>query len=227
MSGNIETTSISLLSNGASIVGALALRAGAQRVGGIVVVHEWWGLTPHIRDITGRWAAAGFVALAPDLYRGEVADDAERAQQLMNALPRERALADIAAAVATLRAHPQCNGKVIISGYCMGGSLALRAACDVRGLVGVVPFYGMPGPSEWQSIEAPVLMHVASRDEWVTPAAAHALQHTLQDLGKTCEVHVYQADHAFCNDGRPRVYQATEATLAWDRTVAFARTHTA
>lgn len=227
MNGSMEPTRITFEANGEPIVGALALPAGDQRVGGIIVVHEWWGLTSHIQDIAGRWAAAGFVALAPDLYRGEIADDAERAQKLMTALPRERALADIAAAVATLRAHPRCNGKVMITGYCMGGSLALRAACEVRGLVGVVPFYGMPGPSEWQSVEAPVMMHVASRDEWVTPAAAHALQHILQDLGKTCVVHVYQADHAFCNDGRPRVYQAAEAALAWDRTVAFARTQTA
>ena len=150
MNGTIESTFITFESKGEPIVGALAVPAGEQRVGGIIVVHEWWGLTPHIRDIAGRWAAAGFVALAPDLYRGEIADDAERAQKLMTALPRERALADIAAAVATLRAHPRCNGKVLITGYCMGGSLSLRAACDVRGLVGVVPFYGMPGPSAWR-----------------------------------------------------------------------------
>lgn len=224
-----EASSITFASNGEQIAGALAVPAAAspERVGGVVVIQEWWGLTPHICDIASRWGAAGFVALAPDLYRGEVAADAERAQKLMTELPRERALADIAAAIATVRAHPRCNGKVVLTGYCMGGSLSLRAACEVRGLVGIVPFYGMPGPAEWQNVEAPVQLHVATRDEWVTPAAARGLQATLQGLGKTCDVFEYEADHAFCNDTRPRVYQAAEAALAWQRAVAFAQQQTA
>jgi carboxymethylenebutenolidase len=208
------------------IIGALAVPDGNAVVGGVVVVQEWWGLTPHIEDIAARWASEGFIALAPDLYRGEVASDAATAQRLMTELPRQRALADIESAVAALRDHPRCNGKIIVTGYCMGGSLSLRAACETRGLSGIVAFYGMPGPSEWSNIEAPVMLHVATRDDWVTPSAAEGLRSTLVGLGKTCDVHLYQADHAFCNDSRPRVYQAAEAALAWQRTVAFARKQT-
>jgi carboxymethylenebutenolidase len=205
------------------VTGALSLPDGDSIVGAVIVLQEWWGLTPHIRELTTRWASAGWIALAPDLYRGAVATDADTAKQLMQELPRERALLDIAAAVARVKQEPRCNGKVMLTGYCMGGALALRAACDITGLAGVVPFYGMPGPTDWQQLQAPVLMHVASKDDWVSPASAKQLQTALRSLGKVCDVHVYEAEHAFCNDHRPRVYQAEAAALAWQRTVAFAK----
>ncbi|MBK9035041.1 MAG: dienelactone hydrolase family protein [Myxococcales bacterium] len=212
---------------GETASGALAVPADAARAPAVIVVHEWWGLTDQIERTAERLAEAGFVALAVDLYRGTVSRDPAEAQRLMTELPRERSLADLRGAVAYLHDHPRSTGKVAITGFCMGGAYAFAAACFVRGLSAAVPFYGIPPAPDWSQVDVPILAHVASRDGWVTPAAAEKIQETLAALGKRMDLNVYDADHAFMNEQRPEVYSAEDARVAWDRTIDFLRAHTA
>jgi carboxymethylenebutenolidase len=207
--------------------GALAVPAGTGKAPAVLVIQEWWGINDQIKSVAERWAAEGFLALAVDLYRGALAKDRTQAAEMMNALDRDRALADIAGAVAYLRGHPRSTGKIGVNGYCMGGAYSFAAARHVRGLAAVVPFYGIPPGSDWSAVEAPIQAHFAARDDWAKPELAREIQKTLSTLGKPMELHVYEADHAFCNDRRPEVHDPEAAKLAWSRAVAFMKKHTA
>jgi carboxymethylenebutenolidase len=108
-------------------------------------------------------------------------------------------------------------------GFCMGGALSFASACHVEGLSAVVPFYGIP-PAEkvdYAKVTAPILAHVARKDEWVSVAKAEALKGQLEKLGKSIQLEIYDADHAFVNDTRPEVYHEANAKLAWKRSVDF------
>jgi carboxymethylenebutenolidase len=187
----------------------LATPSGDARGPGVVVIQEWWGVNPQILSVAQRWADAGFLAIVPDLYHGKLASNADEAGAMMKALDFPQAVREIAAAVEHLRAHGRCTGKVAVTGYCMGGALSFATAVNVRGLAAVVPFYGLPGDLDWSKIDAPVQAHFAQHDDWATVAGAD-----------------YDAQHAFCNDQRPEVYNAEACQLAWSRTVAFVRAHT-
>jgi carboxymethylenebutenolidase len=205
----------------------LALPKGEGRHPAVVVIQEWWGLNDQMRSVCDRWAAEGFVAIAPDLYHGEVVayGDSAQAQAMMTKLDRPRAMQDVTAAVEKARTHPRSTGKVVVTGYCMGGAYSLAAAAAVKGLAAIVPFYGMPPGADWSQVEAPIQLHVAEHDDWVTVEAAKKLQATLAQHHKSLELHVYDAHHAFCNDRRPEVYNADAAKQAWTRAVTFARQH--
>jgi carboxymethylenebutenolidase len=207
----------------AELHGVLALPAGTARCAAIVVLQEYWGINAEIQDVVQRWADAGFVALAPDLYRGQVAKTPVEAARLMKALDFDKAVQDIAAAVELVRGHPRSTGKVALTGYCLGGALALAAAVHVRGLSAVVPFYGLPGARDWHKVDAPIQAHFARHDDWATVAGAEAIQAAVR---VPMELHVYDAKHAFCNDQRPDVFDASASAQAWMRAVAFIRSHT-
>ena len=166
--------------DGAAIEGAEALPSGDGKAPGLVLVQEWWGLNAHIESLVDRFAKAGFVVLAPDLYRGEFAKagDSARAQELMTTLDGARALGDIAGAVKHLASHPRCTGKIGITGFCMGGAYAIAAASRIPEIHASVPFYGIPPEKNvsYATLKAPIQMHVAKHDEWVTAAAAKAVQ---------------------------------------------------
>ncbi len=204
--------------------GVLALPEGDEAAPGIVLLQEYWGINDHIRDVAGRWAKEGFVVLAPDLYRGGVAGTPEEAMQLMGALPRERALADIAGAVAALRKHPRCSGKLGLTGYCMGGAYAFAASTMIDGLGAVVPFYGVPQKADWAAATAPIQAHFAAIDDWAKPEIARQIKADVEAHGGSMELFVYDAEHAFCNDTRP-AYSPDNAAMAWARAVAFMRKH--
>lgn len=192
---------------------------------GVVVIQEWWGLNAQICGIADRLAAAGFNALAPDLYEGRVAQDADEASHMMNGLDFPQAThQDLRGAVEHLKG---LGGKLGVMGYCMGGALAVATAVHVPGVTAVVCYYGIP-PKDFAdpaSIRIPFLGHFAKRDDWCTPAAVAALEQALLAGGGQPEIHHYDADHAFCNERRPEVYDAAAAALAWERTLAFWRKH--
>ena len=223
MSKGIEFSSRS----GQRASGALAEPAGSGKTGGVVVVQEWWGLNDHIRGWVDKLAAEGFVALAPDLYHGKVTKDPAEAGQLMTALDTLKAVDEICGAVKGLQAHPRSNGKVAVMGFCMGGALSFASACHVPGLACVVPFYGIP-PAEkvdYGKVTAPILAHFAKKDDWAKPERAQEIKKTLEAAGKSMELHVYDAQHAFMNDTRTDVHDAACAKQAWERTLAFLRKH--
>jgi len=196
--------------------------SGAARPPGIVVLQEWWGVNDQIQSVAARYAAAGFAALIPDLYHGKLAHNAEEAGRMMKALDHGKAVQEIAGAVAYLRGHS--NGKVAVTGYCLGGALALASAVNIRGLAAVVAYYGLPGDLDWSKVDAPIQAHFATRDDWATVAGAQKVKAAVPGA---MDLHVYEADHAFANDRRPEVHNAAASQQAWDRSLAFLRAQTA
>jgi carboxymethylenebutenolidase len=208
--------------DGSQVSGEIALPAGEGKAPGLVLVQEWWGLNDHIRSLADRFAAAGFVTLAPDLYHGKVARDATEAAALMTALDGQRALGDLAAAAQHLLAHPRVNGKIGVAGFCMGGAYAFVAATRLPEISAAVPFYGIPPEGRADYTKAkPIMAHVATRDNWVTVPAVEAIKKEVDAAGGSMVIHIYDADHAFMNDTRPEVYSPENAKLAWDRSITF------
>lgn len=204
---------------------ALAVPEGDKPAPGVVLLQEYWGLNDHIRDVAARLAKEGFITLAPSLYRGELAKTPEEAMGLMRGLDRQRALADIAGAVAALKADPRCSGKVGLTGFCMGGAYSFSAAAQLEGLSAVVPFYGVPPSADWSKVTAPVQAHFSATDDWAKPSIALQIQQELKQHGTEMQLFVYDAPHAFFNDTRPDVYSAKDAQVAWERAVGFLRQH--
>ena len=191
-------------SDGTATRGYLALPPGGSGPG-VVVVQEWWGLNPGIREMADRLAAAGFVALAPDLYHGELAghDEVDKAAALMAALPLDRAAADMAVAVDALVAHPATTGSGVgVVGFCMGGMLSLVLAANRGDVVkAAVPFYGVPsGEAEpdWTGLTAAVRGHMAGADDFFPPTVVRDLEARLQAAGHDVHFEVHEgAGHAF------------------------------
>jgi len=216
-------------SNGKTAEGYLALPAGGGP--GVVVIQEWWGLVDHIKEVTDRFAAEGFVALAPDLYHGEAVTEPDEAAKLMMALQLERAGRDLGGAIDEVAVRATGTGVGVV-GFCMGGGLALMAASQRPDRVrAVVPFYGVVpwegAQPDYTRLSGAVLGHYARNDSGASPQAAAALASTLGEAGNDdVTIHVYEdTDHAFFNDTRPEVYDAEASALAWARTISFLRSH--
>jgi carboxymethylenebutenolidase len=218
---------VDFASNGGTASGYLATPEGGGGIP-VVVIQEWWGLVPHVQDVCDRFAAEGFVALAPDLYHGEKTTEPDEAGKLMMAMNIEQAAKDMSGAVDKVQ---QVSGRdaVGVTGFCMGGGLALVLACHRPDAVkACVPWYGLiPWPNaqpDWSKLEAAVLGHYAENDGFFGPAAVAELESTLEGLGKEVDLHVHPGvDHAFFNDTRSDVYDETEATKGWEETLAFFR----
>ena len=215
-------------SNGAAASGYLATPdAGAGL--GLLVIQEWWGLVPHIKDVCDRFGAEGFTALAPDLYHGATTKEPDEAGKLMMAMNLDRAARDLSGAVDYLLGSEDVRGAGIgVTGFCMGGGLALVLATHRPDAVrAVVPWYGVipwtGAQPDWAALTAPVQGHYAEHDTSFTPDMARDFEATLTALGKDVELFFYAADHAFFNDTRPDVYDADAAQQAWDRTLSFLR----
>jgi len=218
---------ITFPSNGTEGSGYLAMPAGGEGPG-VLVIQEWWGLVDHICDVCDRFANEGFVALAPDLYRGMVAREPDEATKLMMGLALERAGKDLSGALDEL-ARRSGRERVGVVGFCMGGGLALVVATQRPDRVGaVVPFYGVIPWSDLQpdyaKLAAPVLGHYAELDHSAPPEQVRALEARLRELGKSARLEIHPGcDHAFFNDTRPEVYNAAEAASAWSETLEFLR----
>lgn len=195
---------------------------------GLVVVQEWWGLTEHVADLVRRFAAEGFVALAPDLYGGRTTHDGDEAMRLMRELPVERAAQDLAGAVDLLLQHEAVTSSTVgVAGFCMGGAFALTLAAQQGDRVGAVtPFYGLPDPAttDWSGVRAAVQGHYAQQDRIDLDVVRDAFDALRESGPGPVELHVYDAWHAFVNDTGP-AYDAAAAALAWGRATDFLRAH--
>jgi carboxymethylenebutenolidase len=215
-------------SNGGTASGYLATPASGKGPG-VIVIQEWWGLVPHIKGIADRFAAEGFVALAPDLYHGKLAKSPDEAGKLMMAMRIDEAEKDLRGAAEYLLDHDATTGdKVGTVGFCMGGALSLYAASKNPKVGACVVFYGgHPNVKpDLPNLQAPVLGLYAGRDGFVTPESVRELERQLKELGKSAEIHIYpDVDHGFFNDTRPEVYNEATAKDAWDRVVKFFRKH--
>jgi carboxymethylenebutenolidase len=191
-------------SNGNMASGYLATPAAGSGPG-VLVIQEWWGVDASLKQMADRLADAGFVALAPDLYHGEVAGHTEmdKAAHLMNAMPPDRAARDMSGAIDYLAGHTAVTSKSIgVVGFCMGGMLSFLIAANRPDKVkAIVPFYGFPqGPAEpdWTKMTAEVSGHMAENDSFFPPAAAHALEAKLRGMGKKVTMTVHPGTgHAF------------------------------
>lgn len=195
---------VSFKSNGSMASGYLAKPKSGSGPG-VLVIQEWWGLDSGIKTMTDRLGEAGFVALAPDLYHGELAGHTEmdKAGKLMQQMPPDRAAKDMSGAVDYLASNPAVTSKGIgVVGFCMGGMLAFLIAANRSDKVNaVVPFYGFPqGPMEpdWSKLTAVVSGHMAENDSFFPPTAAKALETKLRGMGKNVTLTVHPGTgHAF------------------------------
>jgi len=216
-------------SNGHDASGYLAVpESGSGR--GVIVIQEWWGLVPHIQDVCDRFAAEGFVALAPDLYHGQTTTEPDEAGKLLMTLNLDQAAKDMGGAVDLLIGHDAVTSAGVgVIGFCMGGGLAMMLAVQRPDeIVACAPFYGIipweAATPDWSTLQAPVRGHFAEKDGFFGPDKARALEHQLIDIGKDVEFVVHPGvDHAFFNDTRPEVYDAEASRQAWEATLSFFR----
>jgi carboxymethylenebutenolidase len=215
--------------NGGTAPGYLVAPESGKGGPGLVLVQEWWGLVDHIKDLADRFAAAGFVVLAPDLYDGQQTKSPDQAAKLFMALRIGEAAKDIRGAARHLIARPDVSPKKVgVVGFCMGGQLALYAGQEYPDEIGaVVDFYGVhPNvPIDPVKVEVPVMLHFGKRDSSVPEATAKGLIEKLSGSAAEVSAHFYDADHAFFNDTRPEVHDRGAADEAWTRSVAFLIKH--
>jgi carboxymethylenebutenolidase len=197
---------------------------------GVIVIQEWWGVDDSLKSTADRLASAGFVALVPDLYHGDVAghDEMDKAAQLMQALPPDRAARDMSGAVDFLAGHDATTGRGVgVVGFCMGGMLSwILAANRPDKVKAAVAFYGYPqGEMEpdWSKLDASVQGHMAENDDFFGPAGAKALESKLRDMGKDVSITIHAGTgHAFM--GPHNALGTLDEELAeslWPRVTAF------
>lgn len=187
---------------------------------GIIVIQEWWGLVPHIKDVAGRLATQGYLALAPDLYHGKSTVEAAEAEHLMKGLDWGHAAQEIAGAVRYLR-EVEGATRVGVVGFCMGGALTIIAAIQ-PGVDAYVAFYGFPpaGAAPLDKIAAPGLIFFGEQEQFFSVPDAKTFAENQRKRGREAEVIVYPgAGHAFFNDTRLEAYQRDAANDAWRRTL--------
>ncbi len=204
---------------------AFVARPDSEASAAVILIQEWWGINDHIRDIASRYAQEGYLCVAPDLYRGRVARDAQEASALMNALAIEDGMETIRRAIEATEETYNIQ-RFGITGYCMGGTFALRAACEISELAAAAPFYGdIPEDDVLANLTTPTLFIAGNRDGWITPAKVNGLKDAARKNNLPLEVVSYDADHAFFNDTRPEVYNREAAADAWRRVLSLFNKH--
>lgn len=218
---------VTFSSNGGSCSGMFAVPPSG-RGPGLVVIQEWWGLVPHVENLVDRFAEAGFVALAPDLYHGASTTEPDEAMRMMMALAMDPAAKDIAGAARFLFESDPTNGSGIgVVGFCMGGSLALWSATLAPHLTTAVGFYpALPwdrmSPSWPNYAGKAAMIHCSEEDGTSSAAGIQQAKQAIESAGGTIELFDYPGTHhAFCNDDRPEVYDPVAAGQAMERTIAF------
>ena len=222
---------VAFASNGDSCPGYLATPAAGHGAG-VIVVQEWWGLVPHIEQVADRFAAEGFVALAPDFYHGLATDEPDEAMRLLMGLAMPVVAQDLSGAAGYLAGRDDVDGPGVGAvGFCMGGSLALWSATLAPNIVAAVGFYpGMPWhrmSPDWSGYAGKAaMMHCSQEDGLSTADGIVTAVAAIQAAGGTVEVFDYPGTrHAFFNDDRPQVHDPSASALAWGRTVRFLRSH--
>jgi carboxymethylenebutenolidase len=206
--------------------GGYLAETGDPKAPGIVVIQEWWGVSGQIKGICDKLAAAGYRALAPDLYEGTVVPyhDSKAAERTMNALDFRNSTDQVVRGAALVLKR---NGaRVGLTGYCLGGIVAALGAIRIPEFAASVGFYGLPSPelADPKKLQVPFQGHFALTDEWCTPEAVDVFENGLAHVKVPHEIHRYAAQHGFMNEERPH-FDPAATKLAWDRSLAFWRTH--
>lgn len=201
-------------------------KAAEANAPGVVVIQEWWGLQDQIRGICDRLALAGYEALAPDLYAGTVVPyhDREAAAREMNSLNFAEATDQV------VRGAVQYLGKtgvkVGLTGFCMGGAVAILGACRIPEVAAAAIFYGLPSENAFKpsDIKVPLQGHYANIDDYITPQKVDAFEAGLKAAKCKYELFRYDADHGFMNEQRD-VHERKAAELGWKRMLGFWKKH--
>lgn len=216
---DIKTSSVTFAANGVDGIGYLAQPDGDGAHPGVIVIQEWWGLDGHIRDVAERLAREGFVALAPDMYHGQVATEPDEARKLAMAMNREQANKDLVGAVRYLQSLSEIEPKKVgVIGFCMGGALALWLAAATPDVAAAAPFYAgfRPGPEELAKIGAEMFCAFGADDARIPLDGVREFEDTLRSLDKRAVVKVYDgAPHSFFNDTRES-HRPAAAQDAWE-----------
>jgi carboxymethylenebutenolidase len=223
---SIQTEKTTFAAEGREVGVYIARPEGSEKTPAIIIIHEWWGLNPHIQNIAERYAREGFLAVATDLYNGKTTRDAQEASALMGNLKPEDGLASLRVVLGKLRSALEVT-SVGVTGFCMGGTFALLLACNEK-VEASAPFYGdVPVDTTLIGrLSCPLLFIGGEKDQWITVEKMKRLETALRQYSKDGEVRIYKdADHAFFNDTRPEVYNRKDAEDAWQHVIAFFNRH--
>ena len=226
----IRTSNIDLKVNGDNAHAFIAEPDDEARHPGMVLIQEWWGIEPHIRDLAQTLAANGFVVAVPDLYHGKIATEPDDAMKMMMRMRSntDKAAREIIGALDTVKARPNVMPKKLgLMGFCVGGFLAFTVAAHYSDLGAVVAFYGGgydPAPVEVAKVNAPVLAIYGSKDESIPMAQIQKIEQMYKAAGKDITVKVYDAGHAFINPHHGSGVEKAAAE-AWPLAVNFLKQH--
>lgn len=229
MAASNTGTMVEFQANGGTAPGYLVRPEGDGPFPGVVVIQEWWGLEDHIKDVAERFAREGYVALAPDLYRGQVAEEPDDARKLAMEMELNQALRDIQGAVNYLVSQPYVEPKQAgVIGFCMGGRLAMMMSYRGQHVGAVAVFYGggaKPSDDDLKAISAPMLGIYGDKDHGIPVEQVQEWDTKLHEFGKTHDIIIYpDAPHAFFNDTRT-AYRPDAAADAWRRTLEWFGTY--
>jgi carboxymethylenebutenolidase len=220
----ITTEYVTYEAEGVTIRGYLAKPKKKGKHAAVIVIHENRGLNPHTEDVARRFAAEGFIALAPDALSplGGAPADADKARELFQKLDASKNLQNFAKGFDYLKTLKECNEKFGCIGFCWGGAMANSLAVEVPDLLASAPFYGrQPNAEDVPKIKAALQLHYGELDERVN-AGIPAYEEALKKSNVNYELHIYTgAQHAFFNDTAPTRYNEAAAKLAWGRTMEF------
>ena len=220
---SLETVTITT-AGGRSVSAALGVPA-ALPAPAVMLVHEWWGLNDQIKSVAAALADVGYLALAIDLYDGNVTADPAVARELATGVRPAAATDTCASWIVWLRNHESGSGKVGTVGWCFGGRWSLNASLAAP-VDATIVYYGNVKRTKEQlaSLAGPVLGHFATRDRWINQEMVDGFEAEMAAAGKSAENHWYEADHGFANPTSAR-YDEEDTALAWTRTLDFFEAH--
>ncbi|PWQ97023.1 dienelactone hydrolase family protein [Leucothrix pacifica] len=224
--GGLQDVTIKTAS-GNSVTASVAMPKTDEKAPTIILIHEWWGLNDQIKAVAAEFAKLGYIAVAVDMYGGEVATDAPGAMSLMKTVTPESGTEILSAWVDWLKNHDDSNGKVATLGWCFGGGWSLNASLATS-VDATVIYYGRVNktPEQLATLNSPVLGHFGTLDKSINKEMVNGFLESAKTAGKDEQIltYWYNADHAFANPTGSR-YDADDASLAWERTLKFLSAH--
>ena len=221
----VKTETVTYKSGTETVSGFLAVPETPGKHPALILIHEWLGLMPWVKDQADKFAAAGYVALAVDLYRGKTTEDPKVAREMATTLPRDRAMRDLEAAFGYLASRPDVKANRIGTvGWCFGGGWALRLATHEPRLAACAINYGelTTDPEAIGAIRCPVLGNFGAEDQVIPPAKVRAFEAAMKKAGKSIDVKIYPgAGHAFQTSTEKDRYRPKATADAWKRMIAF------
>jgi carboxymethylenebutenolidase len=221
------TDSVTLKTAGGRDVGAALAVPATTPAPAVLLIHEWWGLNDQIKTMAAEFAKEGFLALAVDLYDGQVATDPPTAEKYMSAVDAGRATDALVSWIGWLKAEPRSTGKIGTVGWCFGGGWSLNASIAAPVDATVIYYGRVERPAaDLAALQGPVLGQFAETDKWINHDMVAGFENEMAAAGKPLEVHWYSAGHGFANPTGSN-HDKEDAQQAWARTLAFLRANLA